>query len=43
LDKPNCGTAGFDHPFVQPHDDWVVVDPIKNNDPIVSDMSGIAR
>jgi hypothetical protein len=38
-----CGTAPFPHPFIQPADDWVVVDPIVNNDPINVDMGGIAR
>jgi hypothetical protein len=38
-----CGTAPFPHPYIQPVDDWVVVDPIVNNDPINVGMSGITR
>lgn len=38
-----CGTAPFAHPYVQPHDDWVVVDPIVNNDPVNVDVGGMAR
>jgi hypothetical protein len=38
-----CGTAPFPHPYIQPADDWVVVDPIVNNDPISVDVSGITR
>lgn len=38
-----CGTAPFEQPFRQPQDDWVVVDPIVNNDPVNVGVDGIAR
>lgn len=40
---PHCGAAPFDHPFRMPADDWVIVDPIENRDPINQDMAGVAR
>lgn len=43
LDGPPIGAAQFDHPFVQPAADYVVVDPIRNEDPALKHMGAITR
>lgn len=40
---PPCGAAVFAHPFVQPAADYVVVDPIRNEDPALKRMGAITR
>jgi hypothetical protein len=40
---PDCGTVAFDQPYTVPFDQYVVVDPIVNNDPVISEMGAITR
>lgn len=42
-DGPPCGAAPFDHPFLAPRGDFVVVDPIRNDDPALKALAGITR
>jgi len=42
-DGPSCSYMPLAHPFHQPLDAWVPVDPIECRDPVVAEMGAVER